>query len=79
MSKLVSVTGYVPVGEKEMETIEDLNLNPTEMRRRLKVYLIGNKKDASNFYETYDKKTDEWVPTKLKKVRVTVSIDVEEL
>lgn len=79
MSKIASATGYVPVGETEMRTIKDLNLDPRDIRRRLKVYLIGNKKDAVAHYETYNPKTNDWDPTPVKKVRVTVRVDVEEL
>lgn len=65
--KRISVTGYVPVKERENVTLAYCGLVPTDIRHKMKS-AISNKLDLpKNEFDQF------------KKVRVTAVIDVETL
>jgi len=70
MGKKVSVTGWVPKDETEMQTLEDgCLLDLDELRSKINNGIYPTKKKALSSEES-----EEW-----KKVRVTVEINVEKL
>ena len=72
--KRISVTGWVPIEESETVTLEECELEPTEIRARMQAVLEKKKADALKRYAV-----SVGTPSGVKRVRVTVEIDVEVL
>jgi arginase family enzyme len=67
--KRISMIGYVPANEKETNTLKECGLTTTNIRDKLKAGITKTKKEAIELFGEDDP----------KKVRVTVTIDVEKM
>ena len=69
--KRISVTGWVPIEERETVTLRACKLHPDDIRERIKFAIAKKKADALKKFAVR--------PAEVKRVRVTVEIDVEVL
>lgn len=78
-----SIVGWVPVDENEKETLETGDMSKEAIRDRLLACVFNTKKEAKEWakreWAKRERQFDENFPTEFKKVRVSVTIDVEKM